>query len=336
MRSFRWVPVTLFVLFVVVRAGRIGDLLSTGTFVEQTLVALTFTLLAAIIWLTITPWPEVLSKFFKPFDVRIASLVLGAIMILAVFAPIASGHHPNTQLDLVNGQLLPPSLAHPFGTDFVSRDLWSRVLFGARVSLMIGVLAVTMAITIGTMVGMAAGYFGGWVELVLMRLVDAGLSIPRVFWLLVIVSLWGTTDIYVLILIIGLTGWFSTSRLVRAEVLRIREEDFVVAARGLGISEAGIVIRQILPNVVPPIIVNATLGIGQVILVEAGLSFLGFGVQPPWPSWGTIIQDGSARIIAAPWIVTVPGVAIALTVVSLAILGDRLQTTLNPRDSAQF
>lgn len=336
MIPFRWVPASLFGLFVIIRSGRAWTLLSQGSTTERGLVALAIICLITMIWLAVADLPEAVTSFFRPRDVQLASLVLGAIVTLAIFAPIATGYAPESQLDLAAGQLLPPSLNHLFGTDLVSRDLFSRMVFGARVSLVIGTAAIVISISIGTIVGLTAGYVGGAVELVLMRLVDAGLAIPRIFLLLVFVALWGKPDVSALVLILGVTGWFGTSRLVRAEVLRVKGEDFVVAARGLGLAETRIALRHVLPNVVPPIIVSATLGVGQVILVEAGLSFLGLGVQQPFASWGSIIHDGRTLIATSPWIATIPGIAIALTVVGLGILGDRLQTTFNPKGNVQF
>src|SRR5439155_25721179 len=176
--------------------------------------------------------------------------------------------------------------------DVSSRDVWSRLVYGAGLSLGIGTFGMLVAVTVGAGVGAAAGYWRGGVDALLMRSVDVGLAMPRMFVLLMAVALWQRLPLALLVLLIGLTGWFGTSRLVRAEVLTLRERDFVAAARGLGARPARIILRHVLPNVAAPIIVSAALGIGNVMLLEAGLSFLGIGVPPPLPSWGNMIADG--------------------------------------------
>jgi peptide/nickel transport system permease protein len=262
---------------------------------------------------------------------RAGLLLVSILVLVAALAPLFAPYDPTEQLDLVTRQTNPPSPAHPFGTDFFSRDVFSRVLYGGRISLAIAFLAVFLSITVGTIVGWLAGIGSRVVDSVLMRTVDAALAIPRIFLLLVVLALWNDVGITALIMILGFTGWFGTSRLVRAEVLSLRERGFIHAAHALGIGKLRLFIRHLLPNLAAPVIVTATLGVGHVILIEAGLSFLGIGVRPPTPSWGSIIQEGQSLLAIAPWIAAFPGFAIVLTVVGFSLLGDGLRDTLDPR-----
>jgi peptide/nickel transport system permease protein len=226
---------------------------------------------------------------------------------------------------------LPPGTDHLLGTDQLGRDILSRTVSGARVSLAVGLFAVAVAMTLGTAVGLAAGYFGGLVDTVLMRFVDAALAVPRLFILLLLVLVWDRIPLPLLILVIGATGWFGTSRLVRGETIRLRHEPFVLAAEALGATPLRVIVRHLLPNVAGPVIVAATLGLGDVILLEAGLSFLGLGVQPPTPSWGGMILDARPIIATAPWAALFPGLAIMLTVLAANLIGEALQSALDPR-----
>lgn len=262
---------------------------------------------------------------------RVGLLLVSILLVLAVLAPLFAPYDPTEQLDLVRRQTQPPSLTHPFGTDFFSRDVFSRVLYGGRISLAIAFLAVLVSVTVGTVVGWLAGTGSRMVDAILMRTVDAALAIPRIFLLLVVLALWNNVGIGVLVVILGFTGWFGTSRLVRAEILSLRERDFIRAAHALGIGRIRLFVRHLLPNVAAPLIVTATLGVGHVILIEAGLSFLGIGVRPPTPSWGSIIQEGQSLLAVAPWIAAFPGLAIVLTVVGFSLLGDGLRDALDPR-----
>lgn len=263
--------------------------------------------------------------------VRVGLVTVGLLYLIAWLAPLLAPYDPAAQLDLVGGRLLPPSLAHPLGTDPLSRDLLSRLLFGARVSLSIAAVAVLVAVTVGTAVGLAAGLAGGIVDAFLMRAVDAALAIPRVFLLIVVLALWDTGGLAALVLVLGLTGWFGTTRLVRAEVLSLRRREFVLAARGLGLPGWRVAVRHVLPHAVAPIVVTATLGVGHTILIEAALSFLGIGVPPPLPSWGNMIADGQAFLATAPWQAAVPGVALVVTVMTFSVLGEALRDAIDPR-----
>jgi peptide/nickel transport system permease protein len=226
---------------------------------------------------------------------------------------------------------VPPSLAHPLGTDHLNRDILARVVTGMRVSLTVAALAVGLSITLGASVGLVAGYAGGWLDGVLMRLVDGALAVPRLFVLLLLVLVLDRIPLGALVLVIGATGWFGTARLVRGEVLRLRHEPFVQAAEALGAGPSRVTLRHLLPNVAGPLIVAATLGVGDVILLEAGLSFLGLGVQPPTPSLGGMILDARPLLLSAPWTGAFPGLAILCTVLAANLLGEALQSAFDPR-----
>lgn len=265
---------------------------------------------------------------------RVATGVLAAIVIVALLAPWIAPYDPIAQPDIIGLKNLAPSLGHPFGTDSYSRDVLSRCMYGARISLTVAALATVIAVTFGTLYGAIAGFVGGTVDAVLMRLVDAALAIPRVLLLIAILALWNGLPLWLLVVVLGATGWFGLSRMVRAQVLSLRELDFVAAARAVGATGPRILLRHILPNVLPTIIVAATLGIGHVIILEAGLSYLGLGVQPPSASWGSIIQDGADQIGTAWWISLFPGLLIVTTAITCNALGDALRAAFDPRESA--
>jgi ABC-type dipeptide/oligopeptide/nickel transport system permease subunit len=257
--------------------------------------------------------------------------VLGTMVLIALFAQQLAPYDPTAQLDISRLHSQPPSLAHPLGTDTVSRDVLSRLIFGARVSLTISMVAVAIAMTFGTLLGAIAGYVGGAIDAILMRLVDAAFSIPTLLLLIVVIALWGEISLVFLTLLIAGVAWFTVSRLVRAETLAVRDADFVVAARALGMPSWRILALHVLPNVIGPAIVAATLSIGQVILLEAGLSYLGIGVRPPTASWGNIIQEGADRVSDLWWLTLFPGLAILVTVFACNALGDALRDALDPR-----
>ncbi len=277
------------------------------------------------------PGGVVLGRIARDARARVAVVTLAVIAVAALSAPWLSPYDPTSQLDIVRLQNHSPSVAHPFGTDPFSRDVLSRMLHGARISLAIAAGAVTLQLSIGILLGALAGYAGGVIDAVLMRLVDAALSIPRLLLLIVIVALWGDVGLLRLTLLIAGTGWFGVSRLVRAEARAVREREFVLSARALGASPARILGRHVLPNSLGPALVAATLGIGNVILLEAGLSFLGIGVRPPSPSWGAIIQDGAERVSDLWWLTLFPGLAILSTVFACNAMGDALRDALDPR-----
>ena len=265
--------------------------------------------------------------------VTVASAVLAIIIVVAIFAPVVAPYDPIAQPDIIALKSVGPSLAHPFGTDSYSRDVLSRCIYGARVSLSVAALATLMAVTLGTLYGAVAGYVGGAVDAVLMRIVDAALAIPRVLLLIAILALWHGLSLWLLVGVLGATGWFGLSRMVRAQVIALRDLEFVSAARALGAGGPRILLRHILPNVLPTIIVAATLGVGHVIILEAGLSYLGLGVQPPSASWGSIIQDGADQIGTAWWISLFPGLLIVTTAIAFNALGDAFRAALDPRET---
>ena len=255
------------------------------------------------------------------------------IAIVALLAPVLAPYDPIAQPDIIGLKNMAPSLSHPFGTDSFSRDVLSRCMYGARISLSVATLATAITVTFGTLYGAIAGYLGGAVDAVLMRVVDAALAIPRVLLLIAILALWNGLPLWLLVVVLGATGWFGISRMVRAQVLSIKELDFVAAARAVGATGPRILLRHILPNVLPTIIVAATLGIGHVIILEAGLSYLGLGVQPPSASWGSIIQDGADQIGTAWWVSLFPGLLIVTTAIACNGLGHALRATFDPRES---
>lgn len=259
--------------------------------------------------------------------------VVAGVIAAAVLAPVLAPYPPNTPLDIIALKSRPPSLAHPFGTDPVGRDVLSRVLYGGRISLSVAVLSTLMATTVGALYGAVAGYAGGVLDSVMMRITDACLSIPRVLLLLLIVTLWSRLSLSALVLTLALTGWFGMSRIVRAEVLALRDREWIIAARALGASDVRILFRHALPNVTSPIVVAAALGVGNVILLEAGLSFLGLGVQPPYPSWGNIMLDGADQVRALWWLSICPGLAILTTVMAINAVADGVRNASDPRGS---
>ena len=249
-------------------------------------------------------------------------VVLLLLALVAGAAPWLSPHDP-LQVNLPDA-LLPPSAAYPLGTDQLGRDVLSRLLYGTRISLLIGFIAVGIAVVIGTGIGAIAGFYGGWVDAILMRFVDTMLSIPTIFLLLSIIAVLGPS-IQVVMAVIGLTSWMGLARLVRAELLSLKEREFVLAARVLGASPVRLITRHLLPNAMAPVVVSATLGVGGAILTESVLSYLGLGVQPPTPSWGNILNEGRIALGVAWWLTVSPGVCILMTVLAFNLLGEGLR-----------
>jgi peptide/nickel transport system permease protein len=269
---------------------------------------------------------------FRTHRVALAGAVVVALLALAALAaPLLAPADPLAQPDPVAQQNQPPSAEHPLGTDRFSRDVMSRLLYGARVSLGIGSAAALLAVVLGAGVGLAAGLASRTVDQLLMRGVDVGLALPRVFLILLVLALWEDAPPAAVVVLIALTGWFQTSRVVRALVLRLRDAEFVQAARALGAGRLGLVRRHLLPHLAPAIIVSATLDVGNIILLESGLSYLGLGIKPPAPSWGNMILEGKDQLFGAPWVAIAPGLALLVTVLAFNLLGDGLQATLDPR-----
>ncbi len=256
-----------------------------------------------------------------------ASTIL-IIFLVAIFAPLMAPHDPE-KTDIA-AKLALPSSRHLLGTDQLGRDVFSRMLYGSRISLSVGFVAVSISLIIGIVVGSLAGYYGKIVDSVLMRFVDIMMCFPSFFLMLTVIALLGPSIHHVMI-VIGVTSWMGTARFVRAEFLSLRERDFVLAAKVLGISDKRIIFRHMLPNALAPVFVTATIDVATAILIEAGLSFLGFGVQPPAPSWGNILTEGRIYIFDAWWLTVFPGLAILITVLSFNLFGEGLRDALDPR-----
>jgi peptide/nickel transport system permease protein len=266
---------------------------------------------------------------FKQHRWAVVGLVcIGILSTTAFLSPLLAPYDPSDQGDILRSRYLPPSLEHPFGTDKFGRDVFSRVIYGSRISLFIAFSVVITAVSIGTSYGAISGYIGGPLDSVMMRFVDLLLAFPSIFLIVTLVAFFGTR-LWLLILILGLTGWMGVARLVRGEVLSLKEREFIQAAQALGLSRWRIIFRHLIPNCITPVIVAATLKVGVIILVESALSFFGLGVQPPTASWGSIINDGRDALLSAWWISTFPGLAIVLTVVSFNVVGDALRDTFD-------
>ena len=257
-------------------------------------------------------------------------VVIVLLIILAVFAPVFSPYNPIDEIfrGMRGGS---PTLAHPFGYDHLGRDLLSRVIFGTRIALMVGLIATGIAATLGVVIGAVAGYFGSWVDTLISRVIDTLMAFPIIALLVVLAAVLGPS-LTTTILVIGLTGWARFARVVRAEVMSLKATDFITAARAVGVRDWRIIWRHLLPNVLGPVIVLATLGIGSIIILESALSFLGLGIRPPNPSWGGTLADGRAFILRYPHIAFFPGLMIVITVLSFNFLGDGLRDALDPRE----
>mgnify|MGYP001608749434 FL=1 len=251
-----------------------------------------------------------------------------AILVFAILAPLLTRYDP-TSTDSRN-VLTAPSREHIFGTDRLGRDIFSRIVYGARISLAIGFIAVGIASLIGVLIGAIAGYYGGPIDYILMRFVDIMLCFPAIFLILAVISLLEPSITNIMV-IIGATGWMGIARLVRAQVLTLKERDFVAAAKVMGAKDSRIILKHLIPNAIGPVLVSATLGIGGAILTESALSFLGIGVQPPSPSWGNILMDGRSTLGVAWWLTVFPGLFILFTVLSYNILGEALRDIYEPR-----
>lgn len=274
-----------------------------------------------------------LSRIFFHRFIKNRLAVSGAVVVLILFvlsmaAPILAPYDPS-DIDVKN-ILMGPSSSHLLGTDQLGRDVLSRMIWGSRISLKVGFVAVGIATAIGIVFGAVSGYYGGWIDGVMMRLVDIMLCFPAFFLILAVIAFL-EPSIWNIMIVIGVTGWMGIARLVRAEFLSLREREFVLSARALGASDARIIFRHILPNSIAPIIISATLGVAGAILTESALSFLGIGVQPPTPSWGNILTAGKDNIEIAWWLSLFPGLAILITVLGYNLLGEGIRDSLDPR-----
>lgn len=267
-------------------------------------------------------------KFHKNRLVLIGGAVLFVLVFCALFASVLAPYDPFRQ-NLAEG-LSPPSLSHWMGQDKLGRDIFSRAVYGARVSVLVGAITVTVSATIGIFMGAMAGYFGGMIDEIIMRLVDILLAFPGILLAIAVMSVLGPSLANV-ILALCLIGWVGYARLVRGEVMSLKEREYIVAARSQGINSGRIIFKHILPNIMSPVIVQGTFGLAGAIVAEAGLSFLGLGIQPPNPSWGGMLNEGRQFILVASHLSIFPGIAIMITVLGLNFLGDGLRDILDPK-----
>jgi ABC-type dipeptide/oligopeptide/nickel transport system permease subunit len=269
-------------------------------------------------------------QYRKNRNAIVGSIVVSAIALLAIFAPVLTPYHPSDDFDLSQTLLPPGSEGHPLGTDTNGRDLLSRMLFGARISLTVGLVVQAIAVTIGTTVGLLAGYLGGRVDEVFSGVINIIYSFPSLLFAIATMSVLGP-GLYNIFFALGFIGWATVARLVRGEVLSAKSRDFIEAARASGATPVRVMLRHLLPNCLGPIVVVGTLGVAGAIMSEATLSFLGLGIQPPAPSWGSMLSRGREYIWIAPHLTITPGIAIFITVLGLNLLGDGLRDILDPR-----
>jgi len=268
-------------------------------------------------------------RFHRRYPLIIwGGLVVALLVFTALTAQWIAPQDPSQQA--LDQSLLAPSWHHWLGTDQYGRDVLSRMLYGSRISLSVGLVAVSIFTLIGVTVGALAGYYGGWVDMALMRLVDVMLCIPTLFLILMVIAFVGPSILNVMV-VIGVTSWMGVARLVRGEILSLKEKEFIQAARVIGMGDGRIILFHLLPNALGPVLVVATLGVGSTILTESALSFLGLGVQPPTPSWGNMLTEGKDHLTDAWWLVTFPGIAIFTTVLGYNLLGQGLRDWLDPR-----
>jgi len=258
----------------------------------------------------------------------VGGLLVLTVFMIAILAPWIAPYDPS-KIDIKN-ILVGPTSQHLFGTDELGRDVLSRMIWGSRVSLEVGFVAIGIATIIGILLGAISGFYGGYIDSAIMRAVDIMLSIPTIFLVLAVIAIL-EPSIFNIMVVIGLTSWMEPARLVRAEFISIKEREYVTAARALGASDNRIIFKHILPNGLSPILVSATMGIGGAVLVESALSFLGLGVQPPTPSWGSLLSSGKDNIEIAWWLSAFPGLAILITVLGYNLLGEGIRDALDPR-----
>jgi peptide/nickel transport system permease protein len=267
-------------------------------------------------------------RFRRHTPALLSAVLLALFVALVLLAPAIAPY----EFDAIDTKQIrkPPSAAHVMGTDDLGRDLFTRILYGGRISLAIGVFSALVATLLGLMVGAVSGFYGGWVDNLLMRFTDIVFTIPALP-LLILLNSFAKSSVPLMVLVIGALSWMGTARAVRALVLSLKEQEFILAARALGVRDSGMLTRHIIPNTLTPVIVGATLGVGNAIITESSLSFLGLGVTPPTPSWGNMLQDAQSTMSSAPWLTIFPGLAILVTVLCVNFLGDGLRDGLDPR-----
>ncbi len=256
--------------------------------------------------------------------------VIGILVLAALLAPLLAPHDPIAIGDVMATRFQSPSWAHPFGTDEFGRDLFSRALFGARVSLSVGILAMLLATTIGSLYGAVSGFFGGIVDGVMMRIVDVWIAFPAFYLMLLLVGVF-EASVPILILILALTAWPATARFIRGEILSLRERDYVEAARAMGLPAHRIILRHLIPGALSPVLVTGALAVAGMIGAEAGLSFLGIGISPPTPSWGNMVAAGKDTLAGAWWISFFPGALLTITLIAFSLVADGLRDALDPK-----
>ena len=273
---------------------------------------------------------EIWARLRHDSRARIGIIVVALLLLMALLAPLLARHDP-IRVDLMR-QLQPPSLEHWMGTDIQGRDVWARLVYGARISLAVGLISQSIALALGLTFGLLAGYYGRWIDDFVMRLADVTLAFPTLLLLIAMVAAL-QPSLLVVFITVGIVGWAGMARLVRGQVLVVRQLEYVQAARALGTPDRRLIARHVLPNVIAPVIIASTLGMAGAIMAEAALSFLGLGVQPPTPSWGAMIADGRdlSQLRASPWTSLFPGLAIGVTVLGFNLLGDALRDALDPR-----
>ena len=277
-----------------------------------------------------SPW-EVSVRRFRANRLALWSLYVLAILVLAaLLAPMLAPYDPIAIGDVMATRFQSPSWAHPFGTDEFGRDLFSRALYGARVSLSVGILAMLLATSIGSLYGAVSGYFGGIVDGVMMRIVDVWIAFPAFYLMLLLVGVF-EASVPVLILILALTAWPSTARFIRGEILSLRERDYVEAARAMGLPAHRIILRHLIPGALSPVLVTGALTVAGMIGAEAGLSFLGLGISPPTPSWGNMVAAGKDSLASAWWISFFPGALLTITLIAFSLVADGLRDALDPK-----
>ena len=273
--------------------------------------------------------PGLLARFGRHRLALVGAVLVAVLIASALFAPLLAPADP-LRIETSSQFLSPLARGHLLGTDELGRDTLSRLLYGGRVSLTVGIIAMLTTVLTGALIGIVAGYFGGLVDTMLMRFVDVMLCFPQIF-LLLVVAAFVTPTLASIALVIGLTSWMEVARIVRSEVLHLREQDFVAAARAIGVGGGRIMLREIAPNVVAPILVAATLKVSSAVLTESYISYLGYGVQPPLASWGNMLSNAQGYFDTVPWLAVLPGLVITLTVVGFNLIGDGLRDAFDPR-----
>jgi peptide/nickel transport system permease protein len=278
-------------------------------------------------------WWRVVWKRFRRHKLAMLGIFMVTLFaLLALFAPVVARYDPaELHLDLIEaGQPLPPSREFWFGTDALGRDYFARTVYGGRVSMLVGIVSAGISLLIGVPLGCVAGYYGGWADSVINRFIDLLLSIPT-FFLILTVNAILKPNIFNVMVILGIFGWMGTARLVRAQILSLKEQDFIQAAKALGLKDRRIIFGHLLPNTLAPVIVTATLSVARAIVTESSLSYMGLGVQEPTSSWGSMLRASQQYIVKAPWMAVIPGVMISLVVLALNFIGDGLRDAIDPR-----